>query len=81
MVNEMGLIQTVLILIVVLLLVAGLLALANWAGRALGLDAQIMRILNVAVVVVVVIVLVLWLLSLFGVLGGFHDIPIHSLRN
>jgi len=60
-------------LILILIAVGVLLWLVN---AYIPMDAKIKNILNI----VVVICVVLWLLTVFGVLGGLHDVPVPRLR-
>ena len=61
--------------VIVVLIVVGVLL---WLVNAyIPMDAKIKNILNV----VVVICVVLWLLSVFGLFGAIHDVPVPRVRN
>ena len=60
-------------LIITLIVIGVLLWLVN---TYIPMDGKIKNVLNV----VVIICVVLYLLSVFGVLGGVHDVPVPRLR-
>ena len=60
-------------LIITLIVIGVLMWLVN---TYIPMDGKIKNILNIVVIICVVI----WLLTVFGVLGGIHDVPVPRLR-